>query len=171
MIHWIPTSLSPDDKIAVGDVGAQPPISGGGAEYELINSDGEVLDTVCAPTHRSAGVHFINKTWSDTPRFRTHSLGVPVGVRDVVIDAVESGCFCTCASQCDDPGCDTRAFELARKYVAAYERKSVASHPPSVRVRHGGEVSTFTPTLKMIENPTVDDVRDGLVARMEIRVS
>jgi hypothetical protein len=38
-------------------------------------------------------------------------------------------------------------------------------------VRQGDDVHTFTPTLIMVTNPTPDEIRDGVIARMRIKMT
>jgi hypothetical protein len=173
MIHWIPTGLSQADKASVSDaLKEHTPISGGGGEYELVDSNGDVMSTVNAPTLRDAGVYFINTTWPDGIQVASpYVSGVPVSVRDAVVNAVEAGDLCTCPSKCTDTMCDPRAFKWAHEYVAAYEKKSIGTDPPEVMVRYGGEVHTFTPTLIMVSDPTPDAILDGVIAKMQIKVT
>ena len=149
----------------------QPAISGGGAGYELVDGR-EVLGTVAAQNFRDAGLHFINTTWPTTARVRPpYTPGVPVSVRDAVVGAVARGDLCTCAAACTDPACDTRAFSWARAYIDAYDKKAASANPPKVMVRHAGEVRTFTPTLRMVTDPTPDAIRDGVIAKMQIKIT
>ena len=174
MIHWIPAGLSASDTTSVNEILThQPAISGGGEldYYELVDG-GKVVATVAAKNFRDAGVHFINTTWDDTVRVREeYARGVPISVRDAVVDSVERGDMCTCASECTDPECDTRSFARAREYIRAYEKKAASTRPPRVVVRHGGDVRTFTPKLIMVSKPTPDTIRDGVIAKMQIRIT
>lgn len=168
MIHRIPIGLSADDIASVNEILQDPPMSGGAAGYELVDGEG----TVAAQNFRDAGVHFINTTWPTSARVGApYAPGVPVSVRDAVVGAVERGDLCTCGAACTDPECDTRAFAWARAYIEAYEKKAARAHPPKVTVRHAGEVRTFTPTLSMLTEPTPDAIRDGVIAKMRIKIT
>jgi hypothetical protein len=172
MIHWIPSKLSESEQDSVNEIlQEQPSISGGGGGYELIDGDGEVLETIATNNFKDAGVHFINTTWPTNTVQKAYSPGVPVSVRNAVVDAVERGYLCTCAGTCSDPECDTRAFAWAHDYVQAYENKSVSGPPPQVRVRYNGEVRTFTPTFNMTTMPSPDEVRDGVIGKLRVKIT
>jgi hypothetical protein len=180
--QWVPETMNDEDVEKARKIleGSDHKFQGGnvGMVYEHLDSEGNVLGKVTKPSIRDAAVYFINSVWEeDVPRpgGGFYKSTVPLGVRTSVVEAVHRGTMCSCGgSTCSTPSdCDSRAFKWAQEYVDSYRKKMDGVDPPEVRVRGVGssQVSTFTPTVNPLESPTLDDVRDGVVAKMSIKVT
>jgi hypothetical protein len=178
MFHWVPTTMNAQDtKEAQGILGSAETsgLAGGGekdTEFTHVDAGGTVLGRVRSPSLRNAAVYFMNGAWDEPVTTQFVQAYIPLVVRNSVIDAVDGGFMCSCASaKCSDPGCDTRAFRWAREYLESYGSKSQGVPPPVVRVRGvDSRVHTFTPHLKPLEHPSLDEIRDGVVAKLSIQV-
>lgn len=175
MFHWVPTTMNNQDtKEAKTILGGVTELGGGGvmgSEFEHLDVSGKVLGRVRSPSLRNAAVYFMNGAWDEPVSAEFGPAYIPLVVRNSVIQAVDRGVMCSCASpKCSDSGCDTRAFQWARDYLESYGSKSQGVSPPVVRVRMGGDaqVHTFTPTLKPLEHPSMDEIRDGVVAKLSV---
>jgi hypothetical protein len=181
--QWVPETMSDEDVEKARKIldQSETKFEGGanvGKPYEHLDSGGNVLGKVTKPSTRDAAIYFINDAWEEDvprPNSRFYKSTVPLGVRNSVVEAVHRGAMCSCTgSTCSNPSdCDSRAFKWAREYVESYQKKMDGVDPPEVRVRdvESSKVYTFTPTVKPLEAPTVDEVRDGVVAKMSIKMS
>ena len=183
--QWVPETMSDEDVEKARKILEQSgtEFQGGqseiecivGKSFERLYSGGNVVGKVVKPSIRDAAIYFINDVWEeDVPRNRVYKSTVPLGVRNSVVEAVHKGAMCSCGSTCSNPSqCDSRAFRWAREYVDSYQKKMDGLDPPEVRVRdvESSKVYTFTPTVKPLESPTMDEVRDGVVAKMTIKIT
>ena len=169
MFYWIPTTLDDSDQDRVDNVLRRAPqkLTGGGVGpqvYQLLGKWGGVVDTVQRFNHRQAAEFFINKHARKTPT----EASPDAQVRDAAVRALAQGELCRCDTEngCG-PECDISATERVRKYLHTHEAlNSVAL--PQVTVRGSGTTVRFTPTLVPVASPSVDDVLDGVVARVRV---
>lgn len=172
-VHFLPVVLNEKDvKLVKALLDKHPPQLEGGYvqsklnKYEHLGINGKVLETKQFATIKDAAVYFL--TSRKTRRGPNSSFVVPLAVRDAAVQAVQTGLFCTCSTaECINSGCDKTGFISARRYVKQYAAKASNPNPTPIRVRdHEFKVTTFTPTLQMLPNPSPDDVRDGVLAKM-----
>ena len=183
-VQWVPAVMSSEDadkaREVLGGDGDHPiTLEGGGGvgnhEYMRLGEAGDVVGKVRRASVRDAAIYFINDAWEeDAPGPGTvYETFVPLSVRNSVVEMVGGGLMCSCSGSCSDPGCDSRAIGWGREYVSAYQKKMNGVDPPVVRVKDpsSSRVFTFTPTVKPLLSPSADEVLDGVVAKMTIKIT
>jgi len=170
MIHWVPVSLSPSEKLEI-ESKVSIDLSGGFQAlqtYELVNDSGHVLSSTTSPSLNDAGTYYLMK---HNPRVDPISMPyIPVEMRNAVLDSINQNVMCACVRECTNSECERRTVQHAQKYIQSYMQFAAQPSPSPVLVKHDGGITKFTPTYTQV-TPSVDAVRDGIVAQMRVEVS
>lgn len=170
MIHWVPVSLSPSDKLKVESM-VTVDLSGGFqslSTYDLVDATGRVVDSTTSSSLNDAGTHFLMQ---NNKRVDPITMPfIPIDMRNAVLDSINQNVMCSCEHACTDPTCERRTAQHAQRYIQSYMQFAAQPSPSHVLVRHNDTVTKFTPTYVRVD-PSVDAVRDGVVARMRVDVS